>query len=254
MGELRCRQTQKPIQIELPRRRGKQVGPAHDFGDTHPGVVHHDGQLIRKYAVGAAEVKVTAVAQKVFCMFAHTAVGEGDVLVRHHEAVSRGFLFPLFGDFFGCQPPAGAGIDDVAVRGVGRTGGMELAAGAEAGIDKPHVFQLFVALGVDAAALALVIWLMGAALAAALIPEKAQPPKVFFQLVGVLAGAALRVQILDAENDSPAPALGAQPCKEAAREVAQMEPPAGAGGEPPDDSAHRPSFHSPSFGWKMGVL
>ena len=33
-----------------------------------------------------------------------------------------------------------------------------------------------------------------------------------------------------------------------------MEPPAGAGGEPPDDSAHRLSFHSPSFGWKMGVL
>ena len=95
---------------------------------------------------------------------------------------------------------------------------------------------------------------MGAALAAALIPEKAQPRKVFFQLVGVLAGAALRVQILDAENDSPAPAPGAQPCKEAARKVAQMEPPAGAGGEPPDDSAHRPSFHSPSFGWKMGVL
>ena len=87
-----------------------------------------------------------------------------------------------------------------------------------------------------------------------LIPEKAQPPKVFFQLVGVLAGAALRVQVLDAEDDPPAPAPGAQPCKEAAREVAQMEPPAGAGGEPPDDSAHRPSFHSPSFGWKMGVL
>ena len=96
---------------------------------------------------------------------------------------------------------------------------------------------------------------MGAALAAALIPEKAQPPKVFFQLVGVLAGAALRVQMPSMRTDDPpAPAPGAQPCKEAAREVAQMEPPAGAGGEPPDDSAHRPSFHSPSFGWKMGVL
>mgnify|MGYP000778570207 CR=1 FL=1 len=74
------------------------------------------------------------------------------------------------------------------------------------------------------------------------------------QQVRVNARAALGVQILDAENDPPAPAPGAQPCKEAAREVAQMEPPAGAGGEPPDDSAHRPSFHSPSFGWKMGVL
>ena len=36
---------------------------------------------------------------------------------------------------------------------------------------------------------------MGAALAAALIPEKAQPPKVFFQLVGVFAGAALRLEV-----------------------------------------------------------
>ena len=116
--------------------------------DTPSSAVHHDGQLIRKYAVGAAEVKVTAVAQKVFCMFAHTAVGEGDVLVRHHEAVSRSFLFPLFGDFFGCQPPAGAGIDDVAVRGVGRTGRVQLGAGTEAGVHKALRFQLFVLPGV----------------------------------------------------------------------------------------------------------
>ena len=95
---------------------------------------------------------------------------------------------------------------------------------------------------------------MGAALAAALIPEKAQPPKVFFQLVGVFAGAALRVQVLDAENDSPAPAPGAQPCKEAAREVAQMEPPAGARGKTPDASAHRLSFNTTSVGWKMEVV
>ena len=73
-------------------------------------------------------------------MFAHTAVGEGDVLVRHHEAVGRGFLLPLFGDFFGCQPPAGAGIDDVAVRGVGRTGGMALQkAGSHGEIGRAHV-------------------------------------------------------------------------------------------------------------------
>ena len=34
------------------------------------------------------------------------------------------------------QIPAGAGIDDIAVRGVGRTGRMELCAGAEAGVDE----------------------------------------------------------------------------------------------------------------------
>ena len=35
---------------------------------------------------------------------------------------------------------------------------------------------------------------------------------------------------------------------------AQMQPPAGAGGKAPGHSAHRPSFHSPSTGWEMGVL
>ena len=69
----------------------------------------------------------------------------------------------------------------------------------------------------------------GAALAAALIPEKAQPPKVFFQLVSVFAGAALRVQVLDAENDPPAPALGAQPCKELHARLPRWSRPLGLG-------------------------
>ena len=69
-----------------------------------------------------------------------------------------------------------------------------------------------------------------------------------------MSHAALGVEVLDAQHDAPAPAFGAEPRQQAAGQIAQMQPPAGAGGEPPDDSAHRPSFHSPSFGWKMGVL
>ena len=91
-------------------------------------------------------------------------------------------------------------------------------------------------------------------MAAALVPVKAQPPKVFFQLVGIFAGAALGVKVLDAEDDAPALMLGAQPRQQTAREIAQMQPTAGAGGKPPNDGAHRPSFHCPSSGWKMGVL
>lgn len=82
-----------------------------------------------------------------------------------------------------------------------------------------------------------------------LIPEKAQPPKVFFQLVSVFAGAALRVQVLDAENDPPAPALGAQPCKEAAREIARWSRPLGLGANRPTTALTGPaSTPRPSAG------
>ena len=85
-------------------------------------------------------------------------------------------------------------------------------------------------------------------MAPALVPEQAQPCKVLFQKVGISAGTALRVQVLDAEDDLSALMLGAQPRQQTAREISQMQPPAGAGREPPGDAAHRPSFHSPSFG------
>ena len=230
---MRRRQAQQPVKIELPRRGGEQVGSPHHLGDTHPGVVHHDGQLVSKHAVGTAEVEVAAVVQEILGVDAHTAVGEGDILVRNHETVGRSLLFPLLSDLRRCQTPAGAGVDDIAVRGVGRAGCVELAAGAEAGIDEAHGLELPVALGVDAAALALVIGRVRPAPAAALVPDKAQPCEILFQLVGVPAGAALCVQVLDAEDDAPALTLRAQPCKEAARQIPQMQPPAGAGSEPP---------------------
>ena len=187
-------------------------------------------------------------------MGAHAAIHKADILVRHPDPVSRGFVLPLLRDLLRRQVPAGAGIDDVAVRGMGRAGGMELGAGAEARVHQPLRSQLRVGLLIDGGALALVIGAVGPAVAAALVPDKSQPAQVFFQLVGIFAGAALGVQILNAEDDLSALMLRTQPGQQAAGQVAQVEPPAGAGGKPPDRAAHRPSFHSPSFGWKMGVL
>ena len=248
MGKPRGRQAQQTVQIELPRRGREQVCPAHDFGDAHPGIVHDDGQLVGEDAVCPAKVEVAAVSQQVLAVEAHAAIPEGDDLIGHSEPVGRCLDPALFRDLGRRQIPAGAGIDDIAVRGVGRTGRMELCAGAEAGVDQPLRFEHLIRAGVDLCAFALVIGAVGAAPAPALVPDEAQPGQVFFQQVCVFPGAALRVQILDAEDDAPARMSGAQPGQQAARKVAQMQPPAGAGGKPPDDRAHRPSFHSPSFG------
>ena len=254
MGELRRFQPQQTIEIELPGGGREQVCAPHHLRDPHTGIIHHHGQLVGKHAIGAAEVEIPAVAEQVLGVGAHTAIGEGDVLIGHHETIGRGLLFALFGDLLRRQAPAGAGIDHIAVGGVGCAGGMELGTGAETGVNKALCFQFVIALGVDGGALALVIGAVGAAAAAALVPDKAQPAQVLFQCVGIFAGAALGIQILNAQNDAPALTSGAEPGQQAAGQIAQMQPPAGAGGKAPGHSAHRPSFHSPSTGWEMGVL
>ena len=198
MGKGWSLQAQQTVQVQLPRRGGQQVRPAHHLGDPHAGIVHHHGQLIGEHAVRPAQVKVAAVPQQVLRVGAHAAVQKGDLLVRHPHPVGRGLLFALFGDLGGGQVPAGAGIDDVAVRGVGRTGRVQLGAGTEAGVHKALRFQLFVLPGVDVRAFALVVRPVGAAGAAALVPHKTQPCKVLLQQVRVNARAALGVQILDA--------------------------------------------------------
>ena len=237
MGKAGRLQTQQPVQVQLPRRGGKQVCPAHHLGDAHAGIIHHHRQLIGKHPVCPAQVEIAAVPQQVLRVGAHAAVRKGDGLVRHHQAIGRGFLFALFRDLFRRQPPAGARVDDVAVRGVGCAGGVQLGAGAKAGVYQPHLFQFAVALGIDVPALALVIGRVCAAGAAALVPRKPQPRKVLLQQVGVDAGAALGVQILDAQHDAPALTFCAEPCQQAARQIAQMQPSAGAGRKAPGDRA-----------------
>ena len=254
VGELRRFQTQQTVKIKLPGGGREQVRAPHHLRHAHAGIVHHHSQLVGKHAIGAAEVEIPAVAEQVLGVGAHTAIGEGDVLIGHHETVGRGFLFALLGDLLRRQPPAGAGIDHIAVGGVGCAGGMELGTGTEAGVHKALCFQFVIALGVNVGALALVIGAVGAAAAAALVPDKAQPFQIFFQRIGVFPGAALGIQILNAQNDASALTSGAEPGQQAAGQIAQMEPTAGAGGKAPGHSAHRPSFHSPSTGWEMGVL
>ena len=170
-------------------------------------------------------------------MRTHAAVRKGNLLVRHHQAVGRGFLFALFRNFLRRQSPAGARVDDVAVRGMGCAGGVQLGAGAKAGVHQSPLLQFAVALGIDLPALALVIGRVCAAGAAALVPCKPQPCKILFQQVGVDAGAALGIQILDAQHDAPALTFCAEPCQQAARQIAQMQPSAGAGRKAPGDRA-----------------
>ena len=106
---------------------------------------------------------------------------------------------------------------------------MQLAAAAKAGVDKAEGVEFIIILFVYLKAFALVIGAVRPAGAAALVPHKAQPGKVLLQQVGVGAGAAGGVQILNAKHHLAAACPGAEPGQQAAHQIAQMHP-AGRGG------------------------
>ena len=162
---------------------------------------------------------------------AHVAVLKGDDLIGHLHAPGGGAGLGARGDFGGGQPAAGPGVDDLAVAAVGRTGSVELAAAAKAGVNQPPAGKLVKILLVDGAAFALIDWRLGA------VGGQAQPGQIVDDSVGVGAGAALGVQVLNAQQHLAALAFGAQPGQQAAHQIAQVHPAAGAGCVPSGNHA-----------------
>ena len=151
-------------------------------------------------------------------------VGKGDLLVRHLHPKRRGAGQAAPGNLRVRKPAAGPRIHHLPVTAVGCAGGVQLAAAAKAGVDKPLFQQDIVILLINPASLALVDG------RGRTVGGKPQPRQIIHNRVGVHARAAHGVQILNAQKHLPALAFGAQPCQQAAHQVAKVHPPAGAGG------------------------
>ena len=238
MIKFRRGQAQFPVEPQLARRAGQKVCPAHHLGNAHQGIIHHHGQLIGKHTVRPPQVKIPAVLRQILGIGAHVAVHKGNGFVRHHHP--PGWLAPggAQNDLFRRQVSAGPGVYHLPIGAVGGIGGVQLAAAAKAGVNQPFAHQLLVIFFIDSAALALVIGAARAALAAAFICGKAEPGKVGFQQISKFARAAHGIQILNAQHNLAAAAFGRKPRQQAAAQVAQVHPPAGAWRIAPDCAAH----------------
>ena len=108
-------ESEQLLQVDLPRRGGEQVIPTHHLRDAHRGIVHHNGKLIGKDAVGAAQDEVAAVAVEIFFESSLQPVVHAVDRVRHKNA-PRGP--PRLRSALRLrQIPAGARVDGRAVRG-----------------------------------------------------------------------------------------------------------------------------------------
>lgn len=91
-----------------------------------------------------------------------------------------------------------ARVDHVAVGGVWGTCGQQVGARAEARIHEALLRKALVGLGIEVATLALIVRCVRSAVAAAFVVGQPQPTEVVFELVGILAFAALRIEVFDA--------------------------------------------------------
>ena len=144
--------------------------PAHDFADAAERVIDDDGQLIAEKPVRAAEDEVAAVVREVFRIQSVMAVAHGDGFIRHAQAIGRAAGFHLFGDFLRRKTRARAAVNGRVVAAVGRVGGVELGAGAEAGVNQ----LLFI----EHVEIALIKFCALALHKRRLIPDQAQPCQI----------------------------------------------------------------------------
>ena len=194
MAVVRRVKAQQVLEVDLPGSGGQQVAAPGYLGDAHQGIVHHHGQLVGVYSVGAAQNKVPAVPGQIFAVNALKPVDKSDLFIGDTDAYGRMARLGAHSLLLRAQIPAGARVDDLAVGAVGGVRRVELTPSAEAGIEQPLLFQLFQRHAVDLAALALIKF--RAAGASALVPVQTQPAEVLFHPVAERALAAVWIQIL----------------------------------------------------------
>ena len=61
MAEFRRGKFQGSIKQQLAKSRTEQVGPPHDFGDPHGGIVDHDRELIGRHLIFAPDDEIAEV-------------------------------------------------------------------------------------------------------------------------------------------------------------------------------------------------
>ena len=214
------------VECQLERRVDVVVGAADHVGDAHVDVVHHDGQVVERAAVAAAD---DAVADLGRVLAART---EDDVVPGEPAALGQAQphrVRPAVGAVPGVA--AAAVVGPLAARGDGRRlSRFELLPGADAAVGASRRDELVEHLGVARGVLALP--------ERALVPAETQPLEQGEQGGLGLGRGALLVGVLHAQHE-PAPMAPREgPVEQGGSRIAQVEKPRGARGESGADLGH----------------
>ncbi len=216
MVQVRRRaKSERALQGDLARRRGQQVGAAHDVADALRRVVDHHRELIGEHAVGALDDEIADVALEALLLSALQAVVKADRLRVHAQPPGRRAGWRRGG------AAAGARID--ALAGGAERRARQLPPGAGAGEHQAALHELVECRLVELAALALV-------------DDRAVPLEAMGFEGGAnvgtdMAAAARRVDVLDAQQPFAAGGAGVAAARQRGDERAEMQRPGRRGRE-----------------------
>ena len=202
MVEGRSDQAEGTIEEQLPGGGDQEVGTPDDLGDSHGGVVHHDGKLVGGRVVIPPDHKIAKVPAGDEPLGAAAEVGKPDLLtIRDPE--SPGNLPFALGGSRSVARAAGPGVRRLLVTRVGgRDRGSDVLARAGAGVEGPCLEKPLEGFAVEGNPLALDVGAVGAANVGPFLPVESEPSEVLAGRPAELVPAARPIEILDPHHES----------------------------------------------------
>ena len=223
VGVRRDGQTEEPAEHDLPRRRAHEIRSADDLADTLLGIVDDDGELVGGHAVGSAHDEVVDDAAAA----AEQAILELDALVVGAEAqrVRPSAVDPcpaLRGRQLAARARVGA-LRQITMRR--RRGGPDLGSGAEALVEPTLGAECLECAVVERAPLRLSDHRP--------VPVDPERVKVIELPTLELATRALRVKVLDPDEEPRPPERANSHATNAVRRLPRWSGPVGEGAKRP---------------------
>ena len=233
MRELGRCEPERLVEQNLPRRVRDVILAADHMRDLHQRIVHDHGEVVRRRAVGANDHRI-ADHLGLKTDLAADGVGEDDLASLGHAKADRR---PL------ARRNARAGL--LAWYGAARAGierrppgldrlpplRLELRSRAEAVVRRVGVQQLFRVRLVEVQPLGLAVRTERAAEIGPLIPVETEPAQIAEDRRLRLAGRALGIGVLDAQNERAALPAREEPVEERRARVAHVQLAGRAGSE-----------------------
>ena len=189
----RRRPFQRAVEQQLPRGTHEQIGAANDLGYSHGRIIRHTGELIRRNIVRPPDHEIAKIPAGDESLGPEMLIVKFNFLpVRDPEA--PGILIPAGGRH---GPPAtGAGIDGFIIAMGGGYGGLNIFAGAGAGINPIVRAQRFQSGAIRIHPFTLIIGTEMPAAIRTLLPVQAKPAQIFDHSRNEFGPAAGAIQIL----------------------------------------------------------
>ena len=195
---------QSAIEQQLACGRFQQVSPAHHLRNLHEVIIHYDGELVRGNIISAPNNEISEVPAGHIDLLSEMLVVECNLFrIRHSKPPIHTGRFVEIVCI--CSLAARTWIERLIVCVIRRTGcSSQILSRTGTRINRALLTQLSPCCQIEFPALALFIGCIRASAIRTFLPRDSQPPHVFEHGQDEFRPAAIRIEVLVAENEGAA--------------------------------------------------